>query len=80
MVFLQAEAPLTWYRVRGREGILYKDAEFLYDFGIFKKGEKYANVLVSLSTSEIVTFDERGRQRVQTFSLLPSNRIEVEKC
>lgn len=80
MVFLQAEAPLTWYFVREREGILYKKAEFLQEFGNFKRGEKYASVLISLTTSEIVAFDEQGNQKSQGFCLLPSERHKMFNC
>lgn len=77
MEFLQAEAPLTWYHVGERDGILYREAEFLQDFGNFKKGEKYRKILISLSTSEIVTFDEKGKQKAQSFCLIPSERHKM---
>jgi len=77
MMFLQAEALLTWYCVGGREGILYRKAEFLYDFGNFKKGEKYERVLISLNTSEIVTFDKKGTEKSQSFCLTPSEKHKM---
>jgi len=55
------------------EGIEYKNAEFLEDFGIFKKGDQYDRIIISITTGEFIVYGNAGKM-VQPFAMIPRKR------
>jgi hypothetical protein len=77
-VFLQAEGSTRYYCHGEVEGIEYKNAEFLQDFGIFKKGEQHERIIISLTTGEIVIYNEKGKI-TQPFALVPREKVNADQ-
>jgi hypothetical protein len=77
-VFLQAEGSTRYYNWGEVEGIEYKNAEFLQDFGIFKQGEQYERIIISFTTGEIIVYREEGKV-TQPFALVPRENINANQ-
>lgn len=77
-VFLQAEESTRHYQWGEVEGIEYKNAEFLQDFGLFKKGEQYERIIISFTTGEIIVYREEGKV-TQPFALVPRENVNANQ-